>query len=100
MQCVAVCWEKSTYQKRELIQGGKDAHHAVSCRSLSANEPLIIGLFHGKYPVKIRHPMHLRHPVSAERELVSKREKAHITGWRRLIGSPKLHIIFHKRATK
>jgi len=22
------------------------------------------------------------------------------TGWRRLIGSPKLHIIFHKRATK
>ena len=24
----------------------------------------------------------------------------HTTGWRRLIGSPKLHIIFHKRATK
>ena len=24
----------------------------------------------------------------------------HITGWRRLIGSPKLQIIFHKRATK
>ena len=23
-----------------------------------------------------------------------------ITGWRRLIGSPKLHIIFYKRATK
>ena len=44
--------------------------------------------------------MRLLHPVSAERELVSKREKAHITGWRRLIGSPKLHIIFHKRATK
>ena len=22
------------------------------------------------------------------------------TGWRRLIGSPKLQIIFHKRATK
>jgi len=28
------------------------------------------------------------------------RYKAHITGWRRLIGSIKLHIIFHKRATK
>ena len=24
----------------------------------------------------------------------------YITGWRRLIGSPKLQIIFHKRATK
>ena len=24
----------------------------------------------------------------------------HVTGWRRLIGSPKLPIIFHKRATK
>jgi len=24
----------------------------------------------------------------------------HVTGWRRLIGSPKLQIIFHKRATK
>ena len=24
----------------------------------------------------------------------------HDTGWRRLIGSPKLQIIFHKRATK
>jgi len=23
-----------------------------------------------------------------------------VTGWRRLIGSPKLQIIFHKRATK
>ena len=23
-----------------------------------------------------------------------------LTGWRRLIGSPKLQIIFHKRATK
>ena len=46
MQCVAVCWKKSTYQKRELIQGGKDAHHALSCGSLSANEPLIIGLFY------------------------------------------------------
>jgi len=34
-----------------------------SCRSLSAKEPLIIGLFCGKWPVKIRHPTHLRHPV-------------------------------------
>jgi len=32
-------------------------------RSFSANDPLIIGLFCRKWPVKIRHPMDLRHPV-------------------------------------
>jgi len=26
--------------------------------------------------------------------------RGYITGWRRLIGSPKLQVIFHKRATK
>jgi len=41
----------------------EDARNAFSCRSLFANEPLIIGLFCGKWPVMIRHPMHLRHPV-------------------------------------
>ena len=29
-----------------------------------AKQPLIIGLFCGKWPVKIRHPMGLRHPFS------------------------------------
>ena len=29
-----------------------------------------------------------------------KEERKRNTGWRRLIGSPKLQIIFHKRATK
>ena len=28
------------------------------------------------------------------------KSQAAVTGWRRLIGSPKLQIIFHKRATK
>ena len=36
---------------------------SASGRSLSAKEPLIIGLFCGKWPVQIRHPMDLRHPV-------------------------------------
>jgi len=31
---------------------------------------------------------------------VAKHSRQHITGWRRLIGSPKLQIIFHERATK
>jgi len=35
-----------------------------------------------------------------DRELVRENESARVTGWRRLIGSPKLQIIFHKRATK
>ena len=37
---------------------------ALSCRSFVAKEPLIIGLFCGKWPGKIRHPMGLGHPVT------------------------------------
>jgi len=46
------------------LQGGVDAYDALSRRSLSAKEPLIAGLFCGKWPTKIRHPMHLCHPIS------------------------------------
>ena len=45
------------------IQGGKDPCDAISCRLFSAKEPLIIGLFCGKWPVKISRPMGLCHPV-------------------------------------
>ena len=41
------------------IQGGEDPYDALSCRSLSAKAPVIIGFFCGKWPVKIRHPMGL-----------------------------------------
>jgi len=34
-----------------MVQG------AFSCRSLFAKEPLIVGLFCGKWPMNIRHPM-------------------------------------------
>jgi len=33
---------------RRLTQEGEDARDALSCRSLFAKEPLIIGLFGGK----------------------------------------------------
>jgi len=33
----------------------------IGCRSFSEKEPLIIGLFCGKWPTKIRHPMGLRY---------------------------------------
>jgi len=39
---------------------------ARSCKSLCAKEQLIIGLFCGKGPVKIRCPMHLGHSASNE----------------------------------
>jgi len=35
-------------------QDGEDAQDALSCRTLSAKEPLIVGLFCGKWPIKIR----------------------------------------------
>ena len=43
--------------------GSSDQQDASSCRSLSAKEPLLEGLFCGKWPVKtrIRHPTGLRH---------------------------------------
>jgi len=46
------------------IQGGKDPEDALSCRSYSAKELLIMGLFCGKWPIKIRHPLTRRHTVS------------------------------------
>jgi len=46
------------------VQSGADAPDASSCRSFSAKEPPIIGLFCGKWPLKIRHSMPLRHPVA------------------------------------
>jgi len=44
------------------VQGGEDPQDALSCRSFSAKEPLIVGLFCVKWPMKIRHPMNLHHP--------------------------------------
>jgi len=44
------------------VQGGEDAY-ALNCRSISAKEPLNIGLFCGNWLLKIRHPLHLCHPV-------------------------------------
>ena len=45
------------------VQGDEDVLNAVNCRSLSAKEPLFIGFFCGKWPIKIRHPIHLRQPL-------------------------------------
>ena len=47
------------------MQGGEDAKDASTCRSLSANEPIITGLFCGKRPIQIRHRMPFCHPVVA-----------------------------------
>jgi len=45
------------------VVSDEDVYDVLSCRSLSAKEPLIIGLFCGKRRIKIRHPMGLGHPV-------------------------------------
>ena len=45
------------------VQGGEDSQDPPSCRSFSTKEPLNIGHFCGKWPVKIRDPMSLRHLV-------------------------------------
>ena len=57
-----------------VLQGGEDSSDAFSCRSFFAKEPLIMGLFCGKGPVKMRLPMGLRHPVLRRRPKSSKFE--------------------------
>jgi len=51
---------------------------ALSCRSFPAREPLILALFCGKRPTKIRHPMGLCHPVVTYAEAKSEA----FTDWR------------------
>jgi len=60
-----------------LLQGGGDSQYALSCRLFSTKEPLIIRLFCGKWPIKIRHP---------------RVAKTHITV------CLKLQVVFHKNA--
>jgi len=55
------------------MQGGEDSQDALSCRLFFAKEPLIIGLFCGKWPMKIRHLMTLRHPVCDMIYLVTRK---------------------------
>jgi len=45
------------------LQGGEDSQDPISCRSFSTKEPLNIGHFCGKWPIKIRDPMSHCHPV-------------------------------------
>jgi len=47
-------WVMSTHKRSlTVLMCGEDAEDALSCRSLSAKGPLIIGLFCGKWPIKI-----------------------------------------------
>ena len=49
------------------VQGGEDWSDPLSRRSFSTKEPLNIGHFCRKWPIKIRDPMSLRHPVRIAR---------------------------------
>jgi len=59
-----ICNTADKFSQHAGVQGGEDPQDALSCRSLSLKEPLIIGLYCGKWPIKIRHPMGLCNPVS------------------------------------
>ena len=46
-----VCVKKKSSERDQIefiVQGGEDAEDALNCRSLSAKEPLITGLFCGE----------------------------------------------------
>jgi len=59
------CINIGRWSAHELVQGGEDSQDALRCRSFFAKEPLIIGLFCGIGPVKIRQSMTLRHPIGS-----------------------------------
>jgi len=59
-----ICIYYTQFASLSCVQGGKDSYNVSSCRLFSAKEPLIIGLFCGKWPINMSHPMRLRHPVS------------------------------------
>ena len=54
---------KASYGSLLTILGGEDPQDALSRKSFSAKQPLIIGPFCRKWPLKMRHPMGLRHRV-------------------------------------
>jgi len=56
LRLMYVTWLIHTCNPYQIVQGGEDSWDALSCRSFFAKEPLIIGLFCGKWPMKIRHP--------------------------------------------
>jgi len=60
--CLGRCYRVFTTH----LKGGKDPYDASSYRSFSAKEPLIIGFFCGKWPIKIRPFTGLRHPETTE----------------------------------
>ena len=64
-ECIHICKRTHTYTHPYImrIQVGEDSYNPLSCRSFSTKEPLNIGHFCGKWPIKIRDPMSLRHPV-------------------------------------
>ena len=62
-------WLKGKLKQYKLAFPSCYRHpNQASCRSCSAKEPLIIGLFCGKWPEKIRHPMTLRHRLLCDNE--------------------------------
>jgi len=58
---------------RQPSAGWRKPIGCLSCRSISAKKPLIIGLFCGKWPVNIRHPMTLRQHSTMSCGIASRR---------------------------
>jgi len=83
--CVCLLSTTSAYDISEAIQGGIETFDFLSCRSLSAKEPLIIGLFCEKQPAKMRPPMS-----------ISKAIQSGVDAW---VGYVKLQVSFRQRAT-
>jgi len=50
--CVCAVSTRHTHTYGYAVQGGQDPQDTLTCRSLSAKEPLIIGLFCGKMTYK------------------------------------------------
>jgi len=70
-------YTRSTRKHTNIHTGWRRPIHALSCRSFLAKEQLIIGLFCGKWPIKIRHPISLHHPVYIYMPLYPEKRPRH-----------------------
>jgi len=67
--------EFSIVRTLRMLESGEDVEDALSFRSFSAKEPLVVGLFCGKLLIQI--------------EILNSQSRKHVTGWQRCIGGLK-----------
>ena len=84
---------------RIISTGWRRPIGCLKLQVICAKEPIIIGLFCGKWPIQIRHPMGLRHPVSCYTRTTQRCLMLHIFDMTRIWCDPWLIDMWHDSFT-